>query len=143
MNRMKNCIGLTCVLLVSATLSLGTGCQSNKLAEPGPYKGDEILYAADKTITSSYRILHSFVKWEYTHRALLPPEVSHAADAVRGNASRWIDSAIALREAYAVSPTAENRNSLEKTISILEAALTEAAKYMAEHEQKLSREVRP
>lgn len=101
----------------------------------GPYN-DPVLYNADKTITSSYRILHSFVKWEYDNRAVLPVEVSRAADAVRDNAEKWITSAINLREAYALAPNKESKNNLEKTLDVLQSVLQEAAKYMADNQTR-------
>jgi hypothetical protein len=107
------------------------GCRT--LSPDGPYAGDEILYSADETIVASYDLLHTFVKWEYENRAALAskPEIKRAADHVRANAQQWIASAIALREAYALSPTAESRRSLKGALAVLRAALTEAVKYMA------------
>lgn len=107
------------------------GCST--LAPEGPYAGDEILYSADQTIVTSYDLLHTFVKWEYENRAALAskPEIKRAADHVRANAQQWIASAIALREAYAISPSVENRRSLQGALGVLRAALTETVRYMA------------
>lgn len=115
-------------LLSSALWFAGCGT----LDPAGPYKGDEVLYKADMTITTAYDALHGFVSWEYQNRAALAskPEIKKAADNVRVNARQWIDSAIALREAYAANPTNENRDALQKTLGIIRAALNEAVKYM-------------
>jgi hypothetical protein len=110
---------------------LSPGCGT--LSSDGPYAGDQILYTADQTIVSSYDLLHTFVSWEYQNRAALSgqPEIKRAADHVRANAQQWIASAIALREAYAIAPTAETRKSLQNALVVLRAALAEAVRYMA------------
>lgn len=113
-----------------ASFALFTGCAS--ISKDGPYKGDEVLYNADRAITSSYDVLHAFVKWEYQNRESLGqwPEIREAADVVRANAERWIDSAIVLRDIYAADPSPENRLSLENSLATLRAALNEASKYL-------------
>ena len=128
---MRNYINILTVIVL---LGAGIGCSGLRLEEGGAYQGDEVLYTADKTIVNSYKLLDSFVTWEHQNRAVLPAEVSRAADQVREKASTWTDSAIALREAYALNPNSENRSALERAVSILQAALAEAAKYMVEHE---------
>lgn len=124
-----------------------TGC-AKRLAEGGAYTTGQaggnpesatdarVLYNADKAIVSSYRILDSFLKWEQTYRSTVPLAVTQAADSIRANAERWIDSAINLRQAYAQNPTGQNRTALEKAITVLEQALAEASKYLAEAEAR-------
>ncbi len=121
-------LALLCIGLVS----FETGCKTN-LDPAGDYHGDAVLYNADSAITSAYDVLHTFVKWEDDNRGLLLdlPEVTKAADYVRDHARSWISTALTLREAYAKAPNAENKSALEASISILKAAVTEAAKYMA------------
>ena len=106
-----------------------TGCNAT-LDPAGVYQGDKVLYGAEKTITTAYKSFDSFLKWEETYRAALPVEVSRAADVIRLNAKKWIDSAIALREVYAANPTAENRKKLDVALSLIDAALSEANRYM-------------
>ena len=124
-------------LLLLAMLMVHTGCQSTRLQEGGAYN-DPVLFNADRTITGSYRILDSFLKWEHTNRPLLPPEVTQAADHVRENARQWTQSAINLREAYAANPTEETRSRLDQALTLLQAALNEALRYMAAQEQRLN-----
>ncbi len=116
-------------LLSSAFLF--SGCAGD-VGTDGPYHGDSVLYNADFVITRSYSVLHDFVSWEYQNRPLLVsnPGITEAADNVRKNSQTWIGSAIALRETYAVSPTADNKKSLLAAIAILQTALNEATKYM-------------
>lgn len=108
------------------------GCA--QLDKSGPYKGDTVLYNADNVITSSYDILHEFVKWEYANRSSLSsqPAIREAASQIRLNASKWIDTAIVLREAYAADPSDANKTALNTGIGVLRAALGEVTKYMQE-----------
>lgn len=109
----------------------GTGC-ATKLASDGVYQGDAVLYNADKTIVNVHELLHSFVTWEYKNRAVLPVEVSKAADAVRASAQKYVQSAINLREAYASNPTKETGDKLQQTLDFLQSLLHEAVRYMAD-----------
>lgn len=115
--------------LLCFVCTVPTGCKTH-LATGGVYQGDPVLYNADKVITSSYRILHEFVSWEYKNRAVLPVEVSRAADAVRENASKYTDSAIRLREIYSANPDKSNAGNLTKAVEILQGMLDEATRYM-------------
>ena len=117
---------LFAVVMLTAFSACGT-------LAPGVYNKDEILYRADTAITTSYDVLHTFVKFEYTNRAALAsrPEIKKAADNIRAHAPLWIGSAIALREAYAAAPTPENRDKLQASIAVLRAALLEATNYLA------------
>lgn len=115
-----------------ATSMTVAGCKSRNLDPAGVYQSDKVLYNADKTITESYEVMHSFVKFEYDNRAALAttPEVGKAAEEIRRNAQKWIRSAIGLRDAYAGSPTPENRSKLDDAIRILRQAITEASSYI-------------
>lgn len=97
----------------------------------GPYKGDQVTYRADLAITTSYDLLHTFVKWEYDNRAALKqwPEVRKSADFVRANAKRWISSAVAAREAYSRAPAEDTRAALERALAVLRTATAEALAY--------------
>lgn len=107
-------------------------CRS--LDQSGPYKGDQALYSADITITTSYQLFDTFVTWEFANRAALTarPEIRAAADKVRAHAKEWIGSAIVLREAYAANPTTANRDKLTLSLGVLQAALNEATKYLVQ-----------
>lgn len=118
--------------VISAFFVLQTGCASKgDLDKTGVYQGDSFAYNADKTITESYAAFDAFVKWEYAHRAVLSrwPEIKKAADNVRANSKDWIDGAITIRETYRSFPTEENRKSLQGALTILRAALAQAAAY--------------
>lgn len=108
------------------------GCKSRNLDPAGVYQSDKVLYDADKTIVESYEVLHAFVKFEHDNRVALAgsPEVTKAADKVRENAQQWVRSAINLRDAYAKSPTPENRSKLDDAIRILRQAIAEASSYI-------------
>jgi len=120
--------------LLAAVASLAfTACGSHDLDPAGAYQGDTFLYQADLTITTSYSLLNGFVSWEYQNRALLAgtPQVTKAADNIRAQAKQWFASAHALRAAYAVNPTPENKANLTKILGIIQAVLLEASTYMA------------
>lgn len=121
---MKNLLSLSFLLLLTAC---GT------LAPEGIYKGDEVLYNADKTITSSYKIFHAFVSWEYKNRPALKnyPEITQAADVIRLNSRRWIATSIALRDAYKLTPSAENKQALALSVDIITTALSQATIYIS------------
>lgn len=122
-------------ILTIIALAIGlaaTGCQSQKLAEPGPYKGDAFLFNADQTIVTSFKTFDVFVKWEYTNRVLLAeyPEVRRSADKIRVNYTIWRDSVFLLRDAYAANPTTAGRDKLTAQLAILNAVLLEAQSYI-------------
>lgn len=118
--------------VITAFVTLHTGCASKGDLDPtGVYQGDALAYNADQAITGAYESFDKFVKWEHTHRAALSkwPEIKQAADIVRADARKWIDQAVAVREAYRNAPTPENAKSLQGAIAVLRAALTQAASY--------------
>jgi hypothetical protein len=117
----------TALMIAPAVLS---GCRN--IDPAGVYRGDKVLYNADKTIVDSYDILHAFVTFEFENREALKatPDVANAADQIRLNAQKWTDSAIALRDAYVASPTPENRSKLEDGVRVLRQAMTQAQNYM-------------
>jgi hypothetical protein len=125
----------TPVALVIGILSLSmfsAGC--NSLNPSGPYKGDTVLYGADKGITEGYEALRLFVKWEYDNRAALEPwpEIRAGADYVRENAQLWVSTAQALRDTYAANPSHENKDKLLAALAVLRSALAQTAVYMKE-----------
>lgn len=117
-------------LLLAFCSLLILGCKS--LDPAGPYHGDKVTADADAVIVAAYETLHTFVAWEFDNRAALAgtPEVTKFADSIRAGAQNWIQSAIAVRDAYAASPTAENRTALTRALDSLRAAILQARKYL-------------
>jgi hypothetical protein len=125
---------MTAAMLSLALLSpvpLTTGCKSTQLSQTGPYKGDTVLYNADRSINAGYKLAHDFVTWEYNNRNVLPLQVTQAADAVRANARKSLDAALAMRDAYANNPSKENASNLDVALNVLQSGLAEAGKIMA------------
>lgn len=134
---------ILCAAVMLVFVGFSGGCGS--LDPEGAYKGDKVLYSADRTITEAYDAMHAFVKWEFQNRAALAenPEITKAADSIRSGAQKWITSAIALRDAYAAAPTSENNQRLQTALSILKQAIAEAAGYMAAPPPKKKAEFQP
>jgi hypothetical protein len=119
------------------TLSKGTP------EKPSPYGGvtatgelktpDRVLYDCDFAIATAYDALHSAVKLEYDLRQAgqTSPEFKAVADKIRAGAPGWFKSAVAVRDAYAKSPTLENRTALQKALDVLQQAIAEANRYRA------------
>lgn len=124
---------VTLALLIGALFTVSfvnTGCV--RLAPGGVYKGDIGLYQAEMTITTSYTLIHEFVKWEQDNRGHLSPEVTQAADRIRRGAPQWFASALALRDAYAANPDGGTRDALTSALEVLRAAVVEATKYLTQ-----------
>lgn len=120
------------LLLVGFALVFMTGCPSTQLAPEGVYQGQIGAYKADSTINTAYALMDNFLKWEYENRQVFAgtPEVKKFADNIRANGRQWISTAITLNEAYKLDPTEENRSALDAALDIIDAALSEATKYM-------------
>jgi hypothetical protein len=127
--------GVILLGLIIPALALSTGCRA--LAPDGAYSGDQVLYHAELTITTSYDVLHTFVAWEKENRAALVqwPDVKKSADTIRRGAPHWFKTAHALRDAYLAAPTPDNRAALERILKVLRTALGEAAFYMSQAAQ--------
>lgn len=116
-------------ILLGLTLFISNGC-ATRLAPEGIYRGDVILYNADRSIPLAYYTLHEFVTWEYENREALKtfPEIGNAANYVRMNAEAWITAAEQARERYALNPTEKQRSILEQTLRALDAGMAQAVK---------------
>ena len=147
MRNILNPIRVAVALLTLCVLGFvgcsGCGSLSPGTADhPSPYGGvtatgelktpDRVLYDADFAIATSYTIIHSFVKYEFDNRAALAgtPEIKQAADRIRAGAPGWFKSAVAVRDAYAKSPTLENRTALSKALDVLQQAVVEANRHL-------------
>lgn len=124
-------IKLLSVLFIAAFL---TACGT--LDQAGVYGGDKTLYQADLTINTSYQALDAFVTYEYTNRALLVnnPEITKYADYIRKQSPRWFQTYFALRSAYVSSKRAGDQQKLLAAVAVIQAALTQATAYLAEHQ---------
>lgn len=114
-----------------AAVAVGGGCRT--LAPDGEYHGDKVLFEADTAITTSYALVDTFLKWEADNRDALKvwPEIKTYADKLRTDYPYWHRTAIALRDAYAASPSDAQAANLQKSLSLLRTSLVEASGYMA------------
>ena len=122
---------LLLVGLLCSVLCLLAACR--KLAPAGVYAGDQLLYQAENTINTSYALIHTYVTWEKDNRVALArwPKIKESADVMRAKAETWFSTAHALRDAYVLAPTPENRAALVRALAVLHTALNEVTKYMA------------
>lgn len=131
----KRFVQFVALFALAAVCFVGpAGCGKTTLAPAGVYHEDKVLYQAEKAITTTYKSFETFLKWETQYRTVLPVEVSRAADTIRINAKKWIDSAGNLRDAYAANPTGPNRDKLKLALDLIDTAFDEAVKYMAENQ---------
>jgi len=119
-------------LLALLPLFLLAGCGT--LQTGGVYSDQQDLYRIDATINLSYEVIHTFVTWEMNSRPVLTarPEITKAADRMRIGAPKWFGTAFALRDAYAAAPNDGTKSALETSLAVLQAAMAEATRYMAE-----------
>jgi len=123
---------LLSLVILATALAFSPGCNHTQLDPAGVYQGNVGAFNADSTINTAYALMDNFLKWEFENRQVFAgnPEVKKFADHIRANGRQWISSAIALNEAYKLDPTEGNRNALDASLDIIDAALTEATKYM-------------
>jgi hypothetical protein len=127
-------LALSLLLLLAGCGTLSKGTPD----KPSPYLGAQglsadpavakLLFEADQSIVTGYELLRVFVTWERNNRAALAsfPQIKTSADNVRRHAEEWIDTATRLREAYAASPTPDNRSALADALRVIRQALIEA-----------------
>lgn len=107
------------------------GCAGGTLAPSGPYT-NKALYVTDQSIDASYRVLDVFLSFELANRATLSQDVRTFANKLRREAPEWNRRILALRDVYAMAPTAANKASLDTVLKLLREALTQASAYLVE-----------
>ena len=119
------------VLLLALPLLLVGGCKS--LAPDGAYAGDQVLYSADLTISTSYDVVHTFVLWEKQNRAALKatPQVKEFADNLRLNYPTYHRAAMSARNVYENAKTKPNATALSLSLDVLRDAVRQANQWLA------------
>lgn len=121
------------LLIIGLALTLpvfNTGCPSAPLDKTGAYANNSTLYATDSSIDAAFRVLDVFLTFQMQNRATLPKEINDFADKLRVDAPKWGKSLVALRDAYAASPTPQNKANLDLTLRLLREAVTQASTYL-------------
>lgn len=138
MKKLKSILLLVSLLFLTLYPLAFTGCGSTPTLPPGDtiYHGDSVLLKAEQYTRNAYDLMNTFATWEYQYRPILPVEVSRAADVMRKNGRKWIDSMIAARDAYEGDPTSANRDKLDTALRLIDTALAQAAIYMADNQAK-------
>jgi hypothetical protein len=141
--RFKNSLLLVGLLTLSLLPMAETGCKT-KLAPGGAYSQVDTngvsqplsgLYSTDVSIDASKRVIQSFLQWEQANRPLVQaqwPGVTSYAIKLSNDAPKWLQSAVALRDAYASNPSAANKSAFDAAMDVLNQAVTEAQKYLAQ-----------
>jgi hypothetical protein len=111
--------------------ALAGGC-ATQLDPSGVYRGDQTLYSADMAIANSFAVFDAFLRYEHANRANVSPEATEFADRLRRESPKWFKRAVALRDAYALAPSAETRSGLQTSLAVLREAITQTTLYLAE-----------
>lgn len=120
---------LALVMLAFAAALTNTSCQT-RLDPAGAYANNPTLYATDASITAAFAVLDVFMKFQHENRATLSPKVNEFADRTRRDAPQWAKSIVTLRDAYAASPTNENKVALNNVLRLVRVAITQASSYL-------------
>jgi hypothetical protein len=96
---------------------------------------DPVVVNSEKTTQVAFDVFDAFVTLEYNNRAQLAavsPEIHKYAEVIRRNGLTWLGTARSLTKAYKTSRTPENKASLLTAVSVLQTAIAEAQKYIAQ-----------
>ena len=138
-------IGLCSLTLILAPLTF-SGCATGK----GRYNPTTLTYdaqaAADSAVVSAQAtgrvaqdIFDLFMQFEAANRAELwkvSPEIKRQADMIRKNGKSWLDRLDKAIEDYQRLRTPENRMTIAAALSLVQNAMAEANKYMAQNQGK-------
>lgn len=119
-------------LLALAFFVAALGCNGVKLDPSGPYQGNVTLYATDQSINAAYSVLDVFLSFELANRLTLSQDVRDFANKVRREAPPLSKRILALRDVYALAPTADNKVTLDTALKLLREMLTQSTAYLVE-----------
>jgi hypothetical protein len=95
---------------------------------------DPVVVNAERTVKISFDTFDTFLKLEYDNREQLKkisPDILKAADNIRNNAPKWLETANTTIRAYKKHRDLENKFNLNTAMAVLQNALNEAQKYIA------------
>lgn len=139
MKRMKQWIGLAVLLSAFTVTFVGpVGCAGGpKVSQTSVYAGDNFLFQSEKLSVEAHDLFLTFYRWEKDFRAVLPVQVSRAADFARQNEKKWADTVNAAHDAYVATPgDPGKKDAYQLAINELRAALNQAAFYMVDLKAK-------
>lgn len=126
---MKTSLTLPVVLLAFIL----SGCSGLR---PG---SDPIVVNAERVTGVALDVFDSFLRLEYENRVFLEkldPGIHKAAEKVRYEAPKWIESAVNLTRSYKRNRTPENKFNLITAMAVLEAGMQESQRYIRSIKQK-------
>ena len=117
-------------LLLIPIIALFTGCVT---LDPG---ADPVAVNAEKTTQVAYDVFNTFVHLEYDHKsdfAQIGKGPHQIANQIRLHGRDWLKTARALTNTYEANRTPENKANLLTSIAVIQSAMTEAQKYIAQY----------
>lgn len=115
----------TTLLLLCASVPLWfNGCAQ---IAPG---NDPVVVNAERTAKIAFNTVDGFLEWEYANRAVVPQQVTKAADTLRNDFPPAYATLRNLTRAYKQNRTAENKANLTTTLRVVQTMLDEALKYL-------------
>jgi hypothetical protein len=106
-------IALAAAFLALPVSIVVTGCRAPSTV----VADDQIILNAERAIVSSFEVIDTFLKFEYTNRSNLPPSVTSVADTIRKDAPTAFMNARSVLRSYKEKPTPEQRLFLEDSLS--------------------------
>ena len=91
---------------------------------------DPVVVQAERATELSLDVFDSFLRWEYANQETVGCDVKQAADRIRRDGTRWLESARALTKAYKQNRTPKNKANLDTALWVLQISVEEAISYM-------------
>jgi hypothetical protein len=116
-------------LAVCAAIVLAIGMCSCASVDEG---ADPVVVHAERTANYALDTFDAFLKFEYENRALInDPAVKGSADGIRKNGPAWIADLRAATRAYKVTRSQTDGDRLQLALTVVQAGLDIAKRYLA------------
>lgn len=114
---------LLCVFLLCFSLGpvlLTPGCSNfGKVAEGQ----DAVVVNAERVAKLAFTTVDGFLRWEHASRALVPSDITKAADQLRGSFPQAFTAFREVTKAYKLNRSPENKANLGTAMALVEKAL--------------------
>lgn len=126
---------LVALALPLAALTVASGTLALQGCATLVPNADPVVVNAERTTALAKDTFDTLLHVEFDNRAALgqvSPEIHRYAEVVRRNGTNWLQSARVLTQSYKLNRTPENKASLQTAIAVLQTAMTESNKYLAQ-----------